>query len=390
MKGFDSRNRLFPLLCLVCVTLFVISGCVPSVDSQKKQSPTFFPPPPDLPRYQFLRSFNGSADFEKKTSGLDSFIGVRGRKGFVFKKPYGMAMSKGSLYVCDSMNGVFKLDLVNHKFSPLKGGQGIGKLVQPLNIAVDKEGNKYVCDPIRMQVIKYDKNDFYVRGYSNPDHWKPVAVALYDKQIFVVDGTHNKGRVQVFDIASGALVESIGRSGRSNEQLRIPVNISFDQDGYMYVVDMGRFQVIKFDRDGHYRGYLGSAGSSFGNFARPKGIAVDHDGRVYVVDAAFNNVQVFAANGQVLIAFGSLPLDTPGSLDLPAGICIDYENIDLFKQYAAPGFEIEYLVIVANQIHPFTSINVYGFGRMQGKKYTSDLKLRDKLIEELRRKEGQQ
>ncbi len=387
MKAVHLCNRLFALLSLALVMTFVFSGCVPSTGPKKEQAPTFFPPAPDLPRYQYLRSFNGSADFDQKASGLDAFIGIGGRKGFVLKKPYGVAMSNGSLYVCDSMNTVFKFDLINQKFSPLKGGQGLGKLVEPLNIAVDKEGNKYVCDPIRSQVIKYDKNDFYVKSYSNAGSWKPVGVAVYEGKLYVVDGTHNKGRVQVFDVASGGLVETIGNSGPENERLRIPVNISFDGDGYMYVMDMARFQVVKFDRDGHYRGFLGGAGSSYGFFGRPKGVAVDHDGRIYTVDAAFEHVQVFAPSGQVLTVFGQMPLDKPGSLSLPAGIAIDYDNVDLFKKYAAPGFEIEYLVIVSNQMHPTAAVNVYGYGRMAGKKYPSDRKLRDELLERVRRQE---
>ncbi len=383
MLGKDARNM---LLALFFLSFFVLSGCMPSATPQKKQPPTFFPPAPSLPRYQFLRSFNGSADFAKKATGLAAFIGVRGRKGFVFKKPYGVAMRNGILYVCDSMNTVFTFDLAKQKFAPLAGAQGMGKLVEPLNIALDKEGNKYVVDPIRSQVLKYDKHDFFVKGYSNPDEWKPVAVAVYGSNLFVVDGTHNKGRVQVFDIKTGSVIDSIGNSGEENTKLRIPVDIAFDQQGYMYVVDMGRFQVVKYDRDGHYRGSLGSAGSSFGHFGRPKGIAIDHDGRIYVADAAFNNIQVFASNGQVLTAFGSLPLDKPGSMNLPAGVAIDYDSVDYFKQYAAPGFKIQYLIIVANQFHPTSAINVYGFGRMTGKIYPSDQELLDKYMREMRRK----
>jgi sugar lactone lactonase YvrE len=389
MKGIDSRNRLFVLLCLALVVMYAISGCVPSAEIEKKQEPTFFPPPPALPRFQFLRSFNGSADFNKKASGLDAFIGVSGRRGFVLKKAYGVAMYQGSLYAVDTMNGVFQFDLIKKKFSPLQGAQGLGKLVLPIGIVIDSQGNKYVCDPVRNQVVKYDKKNFYVKSYSNPDTWKPVGLAVYEDKLFVVDGTHNKGRVQVFDVASGALVDSIGRSGPENEQLRIPVNIAFDSDGYLYVVDMGRFQVVKYDRDGHYRGFLGGAGSSFGKFGRPKGIAIDHNGLIYVVDAEFNHVQVLSSNGQSLTAFGQLPLDKPGSMSLPAGICIDYNDVGLFKQYAAPGFEIKYLIVVTNQMHPLADINVYGFGHMRDKEYPTDIKLQDKMREKLKREQEQ-
>jgi hypothetical protein len=40
---------------------------------------------------------------------------------------------------------------------------------------------------------------------------------------------------------------------------------------------------------------------------------------VYIVDAAFNNVQVFDAEGKFVGFFGSRG-DHPGAMDLPAGL----------------------------------------------------------------------
>jgi hypothetical protein len=47
-------------------------------------------------------------------------------------------------------------------------------------------------------------------------------------------------------------------------------------------------------------------------------------------------------------------------LYLPAGLCVDYENAGLFQKYAAPGFKIEYLILVTNQAGP-NKVSVYGF-----------------------------
>jgi len=81
-----------------------------------------------------------------------------------------------------------------------------------------------------------------------------------------------------------------------------------------------------------------------------------------------------------------LQKDNPAAMIMPAGVWIDYDNVDLFKQYAAPGFEIDYLILVANQFSPISAISVYGYGRMSGKKYESDDILRDEKLEELRKK----
>ena len=41
-------------------------------------------------------------------------------------------------------------------------------------------------------------------------------------------------------------------------------------------------------------------GVGFGNFTRPKDVAVDDNGYIYVTDNAFNNVQIFDADGRLL------------------------------------------------------------------------------------------
>jgi hypothetical protein len=41
---------------------------------------------------------------------------------------------------------------------------------------------------------------------------------------------------------------------------------------------------------------------------------------------------------------------------------VDYDNVALFEKYAAPGFKVEYLVIVTSQVGT-RMVNVFGFGR---------------------------
>ena len=114
----------------------------------------------------------------------------------------------------------------------------------------------------------------------------------------------------------------------------------------------------------------GAIGTGLGSFARPKGIALDRAGRMYVGDAAFENVQVFDAEGRLLLFFGQ-PGDKREGLNLPAGIAIDYDNVELFRAAADPKFAIEYLILVASQFGP-NKVDVFGFGRMAGMEYPPD------------------
>ena len=75
----------------------------------------------------------------------------------------------------------------------------------------------------------------------------------------------------------------------------------------------------------------------------------------------------------------------PGGLMLPAKVAIDDRNIAYFRTYAAPEFEIEYLVLVTSQFGE-RKVSVYGFGHEKGKHYPTEEELRQQ-IEERRRKE---
>jgi hypothetical protein len=59
--------------------------------------------------------------------------------------------------------------------------------------------------------------------------------------------------------------------------------------------------------------------------------------------------------------FGQAGSSTEGELYLPAAVKVDYDNVSLFQKKAAPGFKIEYLILVTSQFGD-RKISVYGFG----------------------------
>jgi len=342
--------------------------------------PVFFPPPPAPPRLQFLTALSGSKDLEKQSS-FNRFVAGENQDQKL-DKPYGVAVWDGRIYVCDTNAGVFVFDLKAKRYGPLKGSEGPGKLLQPINVSVDQDGTKYVADPVRGQVIAFDRNDEYLKAYGTPGEWRPVDAVRFADRLYVVDTGHHV--IAVLDLASGAQVATIGDRGEPDAKLDRPTNISLDRDGALYVTDSGRFQVMKFDREGRFLAAFGKAGDNLGHFARPKGTALDRDGRLYAVDASFNNVQVFDKGGRLLMFFGDGG-DAAGDFLLPAKVTIDYDNASYFQQYVQPDFQVEYLVLVTSQFGP-RLVNVLAYGRAKGQPYPTDEELL-KQIEERRRKE---
>ena len=367
---------------ILALIIFIAAGCT-SAPMKAEQGPVFYPEPPAAPRIQYLRSFTSALDLGAKKSAFELFVTGKKERIDVLDKPYGVSIHDGKIYVCDTNATVMVFDLKNKSFGPLQGAQGLGKLPQPLNISIDKNGNKYVTDPIRGQVVIYDKNDAYVKAFGITGAWKPVDAAVYEDRLYVAD--IQSSEIKVLDKETGDILLRFGQAkDETFGRLVSPTNIAFDNEGYLYVADAGRFQVVKMDRDGHIIKSFGELGDRLGSFARPRGVAVDREGRLYVVDAAFDNVQIFNGKDGRLLFFFAKAGAKPGNLYLPAKITIDYDNISYFQQYADPRFEIEAILIVTSQFGN-QMVNVYALGKEKGRNYPTEEELL-KQIEEKKQK----
>lgn len=369
-------------------TFVIVAGCLlagcATAPPAKEPFTLFYPPPPELPRLQWLASFTTAKDVETPPSAFQRLVLGEEKAVRRLDKPYGVAIHDGRIYVCDTNRSVMVFDLKNKSFARLAGAEGPGSLRQPVNISIEADGTKYVADPVRGQVVVFDREDRYVKAFGAPGGWKPVDAVAFGDELFVAD--IQNAAVVVLDKGTGRLVRRIGRDGAPAENLFMPTNLAFGPDGTLHVSDTGKFGILKYDREGTFKGSLGKVGTTPGTFARPKGIALDREGRLYAVDAAFANVQLFNANGRLLMwfgHFGKTGLD-PGDLFLPAKVAVDYDNVGYFAAAAEPTFAIEYLVLVTSQFGD-NMVNVYGYGRQKGVAYPTDRELEGRIEEMLQK-----
>jgi hypothetical protein len=143
-------------------------------------------------------------------------------------------------------------------------------------------------------------------------------------------------------------------------QLLLISDLALDREGNIYVTDKVAGRITEFDKSGKFLRTIGRLGSNIDEFIRPKGIAVDRNDRIWVVDAAPEVAKIYDQQARLLLFFG-LPGNEPGTMNLPAKIVLDYDNVELFEQYAVEGANIEFLVLVSNQ-YGLNKISVYGFG----------------------------
>jgi hypothetical protein len=142
------------LFCALAV-LGLLSACAgPKKEAMKT---VFFPPLPDEPHIQFLTAINDSS-FLEDTSIFKSLVSGMEKPTVQVRllKPYGIALYKGVIYVCDTVpNTVYRIDIKNRKFESLKGNSGSGGLKKPVNLVIDENGILYVVDSLKKEVMIY-------------------------------------------------------------------------------------------------------------------------------------------------------------------------------------------------------------------------------------------
>jgi len=361
-------STLFLSIALLTSMLGMV-GCATTTEKKVARAAVFYPPLPNPPRIQYLTTFSGPNDINPaRNAWLDFIVGKDTGAIEAIKKPYGVAIHAGRVYVVDTRGGGYAVfDLQRRRFEFVQGSGG-GKLPKPINITIDADGNKYVTDTGRDQIVMFDGHDRYVRAYGTTGDFKPVDTAVFADRLYVTDLKNQQ--VQVLDKATGKLLFKIGKPGSKDGEFVFPTNLAIGPDQHLYVADTGNYRIMKFTLDGKFVRNFGAIGSGFGQFARPKGVALDREGRIYAVDAAFQNIQVLSPEGKLLLFFGNAGND-PENINLPTQVAIDYDNVQYFQSYAAPGFKIEYVILVASQ-YGASKVNAYGFGRMEGMDYGTD------------------
>jgi sugar lactone lactonase YvrE len=356
-----TETRLARAVALVATAggLALLAGCAAPA-KKPPQEVIFYPPPPNEPRIQFLTGFSAESELGARSRFSEFVVGEQ-RYTRPIWKPYGITATPGKLYICDTQpKNLCIVDLAKRRISYFKPeGQAMFKM--PINVAVDREGNRYVTDTVRGQLLIYDRNGKLIETLGNAPKDRPCGVAVAGDRLYVTDLTNQC--VRVYHRRTRELLLTLPRD-RSDPKSRLfgPTNVAVDPQGRIYVSDTTGFTVHVFDAEGNHLRSIGEMGLTPGRFALPKGIAADREGRSYVVDAATGVVQLFDAEGRLLMFFGEAQTGAAGALVLPAGIAIDYDNVSHFQQYVAPNRKIEYLIYVTNQAGP-RRVSVYGFLR---------------------------
>ena len=336
-----------------------LSACA---QTPKQIETVFYPPPPETPRLQFLTSITREDDLGNKSQFREFLIGKE-EAGKRLARPYAMDHEKGRIYLADkTIKKILIIDLEKREFDYIQDVRG-GALQDPSDIFITPDGNKYVADANRGQILVYNERNEFSRAYGAEGQFRPTSVVVHENTIYVCD--INGHQIVLLDKDSGEVIRTIGGVGRDEGRFHKPTHLSIDGAGHVYVTDALNFRIQVFDKEGEFVKVIGYQGSHPGAFVRPKGHDIDRADHLYVADSGFELIQIFDVNSaEPLLPFGKYG-PAPGSTYMPAGVHIDYDNVAYFSHYADPDFKVEYLVYVGNLLGDH-KLNVYGFGEWTG------------------------
>lgn len=150
--------------------------------------------------------------------------------------------SQGRMYIADTMNNVIR-KVEEGKISTFAGtgsygdGQGakdLADLAQPKGIAVDSRGNVFIADTDNGKVKKVSSGTIktIVDGLK-----KPEGLVVYGNTLYISDTGHN----MIKKVSTGG-----GNVGILASGVLSPKKLTLDSTGeYLYVVEAGRYRVIK-------------------------------------------------------------------------------------------------------------------------------------------------
>ena len=168
-----------------------------------------------------------------------------------------------------------------------QNGNSDGRFQDPQGIAVDNYGYVYVADTKHDRIQKFNSSTgeflgkWGTTGSGNGQFKNPYGIGMdnYNNYMYIADGTNN--RVQKFSIPSDqyavpAYISQWGTTGSGNGQFLNPQDSVVDVSGYIYVVDLSRNDVQKFNGSVNPPAFVskwGSQGSGNGQFQSPIGIS---------------------------------------------------------------------------------------------------------------------
>lgn len=235
--------------------------------------------------------------FNTETRDLDM---IKNKTHAHFVRIIGLAMDDGDrLFVSDpGLRHVLIFDATHKPTDVITDG-----MVNPGSLAIDRENRLlYVSDIDLDQILVYDADSLKLlrkigtTGHhheltSPGDFARPTGLAIdAEGNLYVCDTLNN--RIEIFD-ADGKFMSTFGKAGDGPGYFSRPKGVAIDSDGHIWVADGAQDRVQVFNQEGRLLISLGGHGLLPGQFQGLVGIATDKNNRVFTSEIFPGRVQQF-------------------------------------------------------------------------------------------------
>jgi DNA-binding beta-propeller fold protein YncE len=226
--------------------------------------------------------------------------------GGTMNEPWSVAVdSQGNVYVADTWNHRIQKFSPDGQFIKMWGTFGQADTTTgmwgPRGLAFDEKDRLFVTDTGNKRVLIFDVDGNYLSqfgsvGMDAGQFDEPVGLAINSLGQVVIADTWNQ-RVQVFTPDDSGLyyypTSSWEISGWYSQSLENKPFLALDSSGNVYVSDPEGIRVLVFDSQGVFLYGWGDYNLDVEGFSLPIGLTVDADGGVWVSDAGANRVVYF-------------------------------------------------------------------------------------------------
>jgi DNA-binding beta-propeller fold protein YncE len=210
-------------------------------------------------------------------------------------------------------------------------GEGDFQFDGPRGLAFASNGVSVLADGNNNRVAMFSTVDFQTFGETGEEDGqflRPVGIAVNAAtgDIYVTD--IQRHCIQRFNTA-GAFKATFGSFGNGRDFLNFPNGVAIDQvTGNIYIVNTAISQIKELDADLQPLADFGLINGP-SPFNKPLGIAVDRDRNLVVADNLNNRIVVCDRAGNFIRAFGQAGSGN-GEFDLPVGVAVAVNREEIF------------------------------------------------------------
>ncbi len=293
-------------------------------------------------RPEFAEKEEGSAEGSGERE-VEIQKGVKTMTGSLNQSPlayrsYGIVVDSGAiLYITDTLNHRILKIKPSGEVSTFAGStqgyqDGVGsaaKFYEPHGLAIDKQGNLYICDTNNHRIRKVDSTGKVttIAGSGNAGSADGIGTSAQFNEpqgitvdqngnLFVADTLNHRIRKidragKVTTIAGSTQGYRDGQGGAA--QFNFVFGIVIDKNNMLYIADAFNHKIRKVDLTGKVTTLAGSgnAGRKDGlgitaEFDQPHGLTMDQSGNLYIADMQNHRIRKLAPDGQVSTIAGSI------------------------------------------------------------------------------------